>query len=241
MKFILILLLISGFTFAQTVPDYAKEGRWAAQVEDGLMDGDAVWLSVNNHKFLSIFTPSESTTKKTVVVIHGLGAHPDWAQVVQPLRVTLTEKGFNTLSVQVPVLANGIDADQYTPLFNEADKRITAAINYLKAQGLESSILIAHSLGSAMSTHFLANNIHPFKRFIGIGMPSLSVKYLSKVNIPVLDLYGNDDIETVLGGASARAKASMNNQNYSQQMVNADHFFNDKDDLLIDQVSTWLK
>ncbi|CAC9453295.1 hypothetical protein [uncultured Gammaproteobacteria bacterium] len=64
MKFISILLLVSNFAFAQTVPDYAKEGRWAAQVEDGLMDGDAVWLSANNHKFLSLYTPSETKTSE---------------------------------------------------------------------------------------------------------------------------------------------------------------------------------
>ena len=32
----------------------------------------------------------------------------------------LTEKRFNTFSIQAPVLANGVDADQYEPLFNKA-------------------------------------------------------------------------------------------------------------------------
>lgn len=241
MKLLLILsIVIVQAVSAQTTPNYAKETRWAVQVEDTLMDGDSVWLSANNHEFLSIFTPSESDTKKTAIIVHGLGAHPDWVQVIQPLRVVLTEKGFNTFSIQVPVLANGVDADQYEPLFNQADNRITTAINYLKAQGFEANTLIAHSLGGVMSAHYLANNQHSFKEFIAIGMPDLAVEYLTKIDIPMLDLYGVDDIEPVLSSVKARANASSKNKNYHQKMVNADHFFNEKDDLLIDTVSTWL-
>ncbi|NYT28383.1 MAG: hypothetical protein H0A76_11265 [Candidatus Thiodubiliella endoseptemdiera] len=76
MKILSILLLVSNFSFAQTTPDYAKEGRWATQVEDGLMDGEVVWLNANGHKFMSLYTPSETKTKRTALIIHGLGAHP---------------------------------------------------------------------------------------------------------------------------------------------------------------------
>ena len=165
------LILISSFTFAQTVPDYAKEARWASFIEDGLMDGDVVLLKANDHEFLAIYTESESDTKQTAVIVHGLGVHPDWPQVIQPLRVALTERGFNTLSIQMPVLENGVESDGYAPLLVDADNRINSAVNYLTAQGLEANVLIAHSLGSVMSTHYLANNANPFKRYVGIGMP----------------------------------------------------------------------
>lgn len=71
-------------------------------------------------------------------------------------------------------------------------------------------------------------------------MPGLAVEYLTKIDIPMLDLYGVDDIEPVLSSVKARANASSKNKNYHQKMVNADHFFNEKDDLLIDTVSAWL-
>ncbi len=91
-----------------------------------------------------------------------------------------------------------------------------------------------------MSAHYLINNQHPFKKFAAIGMPGLAVEYLTKIDIHMLDLYGMDDIEPVLSPVKARAKASSKNKNYHQKMVNADHFFNEKDDLLIDTVSVWL-
>jgi hypothetical protein len=93
-----------NFVFAQVVPNYAKEKRWASQVEDGLMDGDVVWLSANKQPFMSLYTPSETNTKRAALIVHGLGVHPDWAQVIQPLRVALSEKGWHTLSVQITTL-----------------------------------------------------------------------------------------------------------------------------------------
>jgi alpha/beta superfamily hydrolase len=241
MKLALILLLISNFAFAQVVPNYAKEKRWAAQVEDGLMDGEVVWLSANKQQFMSLYTPSETNTKRVAVIVHGLGLHPDWAQVIQPLRVALSEKGWHTLSIQMPVLANDKDAAQYMSLLTQADNRIKAAINYLQQQGLSADAIVSHSLGSVMSAHYLDNQQHPFKYFVAVGMPDLAVKYLGKIRIPILDLYGVDDIEPVLKSVKERAQAAKENIHYTQKKVNADHFFNDKDALLIDEVGSWLK
>ncbi len=233
------LWLLNTVAFAQIVPDYAKELRWAEQVEDGIMDGDVVWLTANNHEFMSIYTPSETDTKKTAVIVHGLGIHPDWPQVIQPLRVALTNKGFNTLSIQMPVLENGVESPAYMSLLDKADDRIQAALNYFKVEGLEADVIIAHSLGSVMSTHFLANHPNSVKRFVGVGMPEATVQYLKKISLPVFDLYGDKDIQSVMHSAINRA--STTNNHYTQKMVDADHFFNEKDQLLVDEVSAWLK
>ncbi len=240
-KLLILLFLIGNFAIAQTTPDYEKESRWASQVEDALMDGDSLFLMANKHEFMSIYTPSESNTKKTAVIVHGLGAHPDWQQVIQPLRVSLTEQGFNTISIQMPVLKNGAESHEYMPLLNDSDLRLKATLDYLSSEGMEPNLLVAHSLGTVMSTHYLANHEHPFKRFIGIGMPGTNDKYLSDIRIPVLDLYGNQDIPSVLDSVKLRAGAASNNGKYHQLEVEADHFFNDKEDLLIDSVNTWLK
>ncbi len=239
-KTLIALCMLSNMVFAQTAPDYAKEARWADQVEDGIMDGDVIWLTANNHEFMSIFTPSETDTNKAAIIVHGLGAHADWPQVVQPLRVALTEQGFNTLSLQMPVLENGHDAVKYMSLLPQADERIKAAIDYLSSQGLKADVIVAHSLGTVMSAHYLNNGSHPFKRFVAVGMPDLAAQYLHKIRIPVLDLYGTDDIEPVLSSVNQRADAAKNNKNYQQLKVTADHFFNEKDELLIDTVNAWL-
>lgn len=77
------------------------------QIVDSILDGDAVWLAADDHQFLSIFTPADNdSSEKALIVMHGTGVHPNWDQVIRPLRVELTTRGWNTLSIQMPVLAN---------------------------------------------------------------------------------------------------------------------------------------
>ena len=240
-KLFVLLFFISSLAISATSPDYAKEARWAEQVEESILDGDSVWLSVDEHEFFTIFTEDESEGNEAAIIVHGTGVHPDWTQVIQPLRVGLTENGFNTLSIQMPVLENGMHGIDYKPLFPGAGRRIMSAVKYLKGEGFNPTTLIGHSLGTVMSTHFLANNKHTFEKFVAVGMGRNAVQFLSNIDLAVLDLYGNEDLESVLSSTKDKMNASKHNQNYTQKMVNADHFFNNQDDLLISEVSTWLK
>jgi hypothetical protein len=59
------------------------------------MDGDAIWLTADDHRFLSIFTQAENGAREnTMVVMHGTGVHPNWDQVVQLIRVEMTTCGW---------------------------------------------------------------------------------------------------------------------------------------------------
>lgn len=237
--YLLLVWLVSGFTFAQVSPDYAKESRWATQVEDSLMDGDVVWIKNGDREFLSILTESESESDKVAIVMHGLGVHPDWSGVIQPLRVALAENGYHTLSIQLPVLANGIPGSEYKPLWKDSDKRIQAAITYVKELGFSVDSLVAHSHGTRMAKHYFENNPdHPFKRFVAIGMGDASG--LAHISIPTLDLYGTEDLESVLKTVEKRRAASSHNRGYEQKQITGDHFFNDQNDLLNQTVVNWL-
>ncbi|HIM58396.1 MAG TPA: DUF3530 family protein, partial [Gammaproteobacteria bacterium] len=223
-----ILITITNFAWAQVVPDYAKEARWSSFIEDGLMDGDVVWIKNADREFLSILTDSESESNKFAIVMHGLGVHPDWTDVIQPLRLSLTEQGYHTLSIQLPVLANGADGKQYDALNEDSDKRIQAAIDYIKSMGKSADLLVAHSRGTTMATHYLAGHLqHPFKKFVAVGMNGGSTPYLSDITIPILDLYGTEDIDPVLTSVKQRQAASSHNTRYSQKQIKGDHFFND--------------
>ena len=97
--FALSCLLVS---LTATASDIAKEKRWADQVVEALMDGDELWLKTDdkaNQEFLGIYTESTTDSKNAVLIMHGTGIHPDWQQIIQPLRVGLTESGWHTLSI----------------------------------------------------------------------------------------------------------------------------------------------
>jgi len=241
-KLFLLSVLITNIAFAQILPNYEKEARWASFIEDGLMDGDVVWIKNSDREFLSIFTESESKSNKVAIIMHGLGVHPDWAGVIQPLRLSLTEQGYHTLSIQLPVLANGVEGKEYDALNKDSDRRIQAAVDYIKSTGKSADLLVAHSRGTTMATHYLSNHSkHTFKKFVAVGMNGGSTPYLSDIAIPTLDLYGTEDIEPVLTTVSQRQKASKHNPGYIQKKIQGDHFFNDKDELLTQTVGDWLK
>ena len=70
--------------------DIAKEGRWAEQVEDGLLDGDVVWLDDGKgQQFLGVLTEGDVDSGRAVLLVHGIGVHPNWPDVIYPLRAGL--------------------------------------------------------------------------------------------------------------------------------------------------------
>ncbi len=253
MRFLIVTLfigmsLISGPGHAS---DKAKEQRWANQIVDMLLVGEAVWLKVDKEKVLALVAEhSTDKAKGGAIIVHGIGAHPNWPEVIHPLRSQLPDHGWTTLSVQMPILENQAEARDYAPLFAEVTPRLNTAVQYLKQQGIKNIVIIAHSMGAAMSSYYLANNPkHGIRAFVGIGMSQSSIKKmdnaanLRKINIPVLDLYGSRDLEGVLASVKKRAQGANKADNKTYQQVKiegADHFFNGKADTLVDQVHTWL-
>ncbi|MDH5355283.1 MAG: alpha/beta hydrolase family protein [Gammaproteobacteria bacterium] len=251
-KRLLVSLLVACLGSPLLASDLAKEKRWADQIVDSLLDGEAVWLKTGNHSFLSIYTSAkDESLNKALIVMHGTGVHPNWDQVIRPLRVALTEYGWNTLSIQMPVLANDADHDDYAVLFPEVVPRINAALSYLKSQGAEDIVLIGHSLGSLMTSYYLSReNDESIKGFVAIGMPGgsehdamNSLRTLKAVKGPVFDLFGSQDLPEVLSNRQQKKKIAeeAGNNDYRQlQVENANHFFDDREEALVKAVSDWL-
>jgi predicted alpha/beta-hydrolase family hydrolase len=217
-----VLLSVAVLLPAAQASDLEKEQRWADQIVDALIEGEAEWLQAGDIAFLAIYTEAEEPGTRAALILHGIGAHPDWPQVIYPLRAGLPAHGWSTLSLQMPVLPNDVQQIGYAPLFEEVAPRIEAGIAFLKARGAEQIVVVAHSLGGSMATYYLAGGPRDIAAFVGIGMsggtgdPRMdNVVSLGKVHIPVLDIYGQHDKDTVLGTSAERAKAAVGNPAYS--------------------------
>ena len=239
---LLALLLFTTNVFAS---DREKEKRWADQIIDSLLDGEAIYLSDGSEKFLTIETHADAPKETGVIVIHGIGIHPDWETVIQPIRVQLAAEGWNTLSLQMPILGNDATGMDYHPLMKEVPARIDAGIRQLHKAGVKKVVIVAHSLGAQMANYYLAHKkIYqeaktetPIVGYVGIGMNTGNTVHLKKIKIPVLDLFGENDLPGVLQSAPLREKAAAHNKKYSQQKVaGASHFFEGKDDELVKAV-----
>ena len=245
----LLVISLSLLSFNLYASDLDKEKRWADQVVEAILDGEAVWMNDGKSDFLGIYTEAEEDKGRAVIVMHGTGIHPDWTQVVQPLRVGLTEHNWNTLSIQMPILANEAEYEDYAPLYDEVAPRIDAAIKYLKENGSEDIVLIGHSQGSAMTVYYLSRSKPDVKGFVAIGTAAFagdprmdSIKSLEKINLPILDLYGSEDLEEILASSKSRVAAAKKagNKDYTQTQITGNHFFDGQEDALVETVAEWL-
>lgn len=239
------------FSFNLQASDLDREKRLKDEIIDAILDGDAEMLTADGHEFLSIYTEADEP-EGAVIVMHGRGFHPDWADAINPLRVGLVEHGWNTLSIQLPVLEKTAKFYDYTQIFDEATPRIDAAIDFLKKQGNKKIIIIAHSCGAHMAMQYIRSKGESrFDAFVGIGMgatdyqqPMLKPFPLDKMKKPVLDVYGEDDYPAVqrLAGIRAQQMQDEGNALSAQKIVpEANHYFTDNGDSLVAVIAEWLE
>ncbi len=249
-----ILLIITALPGLLYASDLEKERRMYEQVADYVMDGEVVMLRAGQHEFFNIFMPAENenTARGAVIIMHGRGYHPNWPELVYPLRTGLTEHGWHTLSIQMPVLDNQATFYDYLDIIPESYPRIDAAVEYLKQKNIQRIVILAHSC----SVHMAIDWLHRFPErgitaFIGVGMGSTDKGQpmrkpfpLEDIKIPVLDIRGEYDYPAVKGFAPDRWKRMQQAGNpRSQQRVVAksDHYFTGRGEALLEEVADWLK
>lgn len=237
-------------------PDLERERRMSAEIVDVILEGEPLELRGDDGQtFLGIYTESaEPAARGTVILLHGRGLHPDWANVAHPLRVGLTHHGWNTLSIQLPVLDKNAKYFDYFKIFGAAIPRIEAAI--AKAQELSAGriVIVAHSCGAHMAQHWIhvrgRQALDRMDAFVGIGMGATDFQQpmrepfaLDKITAPILDLYAADDFSAVHRLAPRRLAAMRRGGNVKNAQVvvaDADHYFTDRGDALLDALSAWL-
>lgn len=219
--FVLVLILWAATAIAQ---DYEREQRWAAEVVLNLVVGDAVQLKLpSGREFLGLFAAAKNP-KAAILLVHGVGVHPDHG-VIGVLRVALSEMGYATLSIQMPVQkAEAQVGDYYPTVFPEAIERIRAGARWLAAKGHARPVLLSHSMGSWMANEYYEQTRDsPFAAWICIGLTG-GYGAMGNVKAPVLDLYGENDLPQTLR-ADWRRRFTLNSIPGSKQVMipGADH------------------
>jgi len=186
-------------------------------------------------------------SKVGVVLAHGRGNGPD-GNVVGPLRRALhKELGVHTLSLQMPDPgADSPDAPELAAAFPEAYRRIQAAIDFLKKEKQVDRIyLMGHSMGGRMTSGFLASNHDSgVVGFIGVGLsaggkePVNTNLNLRKVKVPVVDVYGNNEMDS----RAASFRKTLTSERFSQvEIPGAKHDYRGYDKQVADVVVQWLR
>ena len=248
-------LLLIFLTLAPIIgwgADLIREQRIQAQIQDAILEGEAVQIEDGTRPFLGILTRSEwQPPRGAAVILHGRGANPDWLDIIHPLRTRLPAFGWDTLSIQLPLAAAGARDEEWRATIPEALPRIEAALRLLEQRGTENIVLISHSFGNQAAARFLAENPgRGIRAWVGIGISTDSsirgagtLSNLGRLKLPVLDLYGENDLASVTASAVDRRLAARDadNPDYEQrEIVGVDHFFSGQDELLVSIVKSWL-
>ena len=227
----------AGFAASPThAADYEREERWAQEVVPSIVVGDAVHLATPSRpRVLAILTLPNGSAAGGVVVVHGLGVHPDWG-LIGGLRTGLADAGYATLAVQMPVLAAGATRDDYRATIPEGAERIAAGIDHLRRKGITKIAIVSHSLGASMADAYLARNTIDAAATIGMFGP-----FTVSPKEPVLDIVAETEIEPVRETSPARA-STLPKDACSRQLTisGADHYFERQQKELIAAIAAFL-
>lgn len=188
-----------------------------------------------------------------VVLLHGHGGTAD-GNVVGPLmRMFNTDFGYHTLSLDLPQVTGMPPGPQlaaaYAPLYPEVEKRIENGIDYLiREKKVRSLYLVGFSVGTRMMTAYLAK--HPDQAFAGYisvstscggPAPMESNENLTRITVPVLDIYGTGSPPDVSCAAGRKTLPEKMQRYTVVQVSGAPHNFRGYEAQLTTAVADWVR
>ena len=251
---LLPLLALPASLPAASTSNLEREKNWADQIVDYLVTGEVIRLEANQVKFLALHNKPADAHKNSargIILLHGRGVHPAWG-FIDTLRADLADAGWHTLSLQLPILDADIKLSEYGKTFPEAFQRIDAGVRYLRARGVKQIVLIGHSTGAMTAAAYVAERPKAtLGGIVSIGFTTepagnhymQAVSLLEKIRLPVLDIFGGQDLAVVLSTVKARTAAAKKagNNAYTQVRVNgANHFYTDHYNDLRASLGAWL-
>lgn len=196
-------------------PAWSNAVELGKTLEQGLKNGQAAWLDDGQGKFFTVFNPDQSGQPKGgVIILPDADSHPDTPQVIRPLRDRLPLHGWATLAIQLPPLDRPAG---YLEQRASIDERINAAITYMRNNGFDNLVLLGHGSGAMAASQYLSSQSSEFIRaFVAISLGVLHGQakddsipgQLETINLPILDIFGGNDLEYVTGTARQRALAA---------------------------------
>ena len=230
------------------IPDKSRESMIYEQSLSEIFDGKHLYIDYKFGKYsmLEVYNEDHNTA---VLFLHGRGLSPNEQNLASPVRVTLSNL-YNTYSLQLPVLKKQSTYLEYTKIFYDSDERILSALEHIYKKN-NKVIIIAHSCGVHMLMSFIQNknftNHISSLVLIGSGAVDKGEKLIyeypyGKIQVPILDLFGENDFNLVLKNANKRKQLIKETSAKSQQIKikSSDHYHTDNSERVITFVKKWL-
>ncbi|MBM6551512.1 DUF3530 family protein [Marinomonas ostreistagni] len=173
-------------------------------------------LSADGEEFLALLRqPATNDPQGCVILLHGDHGHPDWPQVISPLRQKLPQHSWCTLAIEIPDVGgratpvmtpaataeNQVDnSDTALSLPNEDTvfARIDAAIEFTRAAGYGQEVFLGYRTGAAYALRYTSERNIMDQALVLIEPRTVApvseyelAQMLQTLNLPVLDYYFN--------------------------------------------------
>ncbi|MFT2110710.1 DUF3530 family protein [Marinomonas sp. 2405UD68-3] len=176
-----------------------------------------------NDRFLSLFRESTAGEPQgCIMLIHGDNEHPDWPQVISPIRNTLIENSWCTLSIEIPDTTKRFELPTLPTINNTQENttnqteqetkslpneeiiysRMDSARQHLSDKGYRRVIFLGHGTGAAYALKYVVDQgisgsalaiIDPFTPLPFNDFEMANL--IESLRLPVLDYYFNSNIK----------------------------------------------
>ena len=248
---IIFLMLIDSLSHIQAA-ESSREAFINERLAAYATADELLWLMASGEQFIALHNLATNPSG-VVLILHDMGSHADWPDIIAPLRALLPPHGWSTLSIQLPVLPLTEPLSRYRDTLPEAYARVEATIAHLHGQQVSNIVLLGYGVGAAIAANYLLtekdNNLIAFvaisisaQKFFRSEFDTL--KKISEIRAPVLDIIAEQDIPEVLSSAEARRiNASKNDDRQYQQLIirgSTHQYFRQEKNLAL-QISHWLR
>jgi len=229
----------------------ADQPDWAQQVSRTPASGKLEQLNAGGKSFYAIISERIGRlTKGHILILHGHRQHPDWADVIKPVRMMLPKYGWNTLSIELPRASKEASDKEFISLLDQSTARMLAAQALLQGKGNENIIVLAYGLGARMAVEWLSKTPRsPVNALILISMADGKKESgldsntdLRVIKIPLLDIIAEHDSKQVRMAAIERYRSHSKNQQYRQlEILAADQYYKQHEAELVKRIRGWLE
>ena len=188
-----------------------------AQLSNSVEKRQLVELTLSSGSFPALYREeTRGQPEGGIILLHDIDANADWPGVISPLRHTLPDRGWHTLSLQLPLYPDKMDPASLSALIEGAMPRINSAIDHYHAQSVTNIVFIGHGFGATLAAAWLAQDQQGrIQGLVTVGMKGMTgedekldtTRQLEKLTIPILDIVGSRDLETVVKAATKRKTA----------------------------------
>ena len=245
---VLFVLILKYFLPTQKKPDLVRERMIYDQSLSEVFDGEHNFINYEHGKFSSLEIYNDDKNS-AILFLHGRGLSPNDFNLAHPVRTQFSDN-FNTYSIQLPVLEKGSTYNEYVDILYDSDQRIISAVDYISSKN-DRLVIIAHSCGVHMLMSFIENFYLPSQVIaivmIGSGAVDKGQKLVTeypydKINIPILDIYGEYDFDLVRKQASKRERLikRISDKSSQYEIKSSSHYHEDNADKVIQIVKKWL-